>query len=105
MPRTWWANDGVTETKDVFKLIVSTSEFDARSLCQQTLDPYRPEQDLSQRGLGSETMRGSLHGLLNSLMDRIQWRTVSDRPENASIEDWATSQLLVTTIRPLVRPG
>lgn len=66
------------------------------------LDLDRPEKDLSQvgRGLGDKTMRSSLHGLLNSLIDRIQWRAVSNHRENASLDDWTTSQLEISTTRP-----
>ena len=45
-------------------------------------------------------MRSSLHGLLNSLMDRIQWRAVSNHRGNASLDDWTNSQLEISTTRP-----
>jgi hypothetical protein len=100
VPREWWQRDGITETQDVLKLIVSTAEFDARLLLQDDLDPFHPDKDLSHRGIQNGPTRGDLQGTLNHLMNCIQWRRVGTRAENTLIDDWTTSQIDVTTLRP-----
>ncbi|RCJ37935.1 hypothetical protein A6770_14215 [Nostoc minutum NIES-26] len=82
---------GVSEYTDIYKLIVSTSEFDARLLEQDKLDLRH-----TTRALG-----GRQKGTLNRLMHQIQSRkltTILDEEEE--YDDWVTSQITITTVRP-----
>jgi hypothetical protein len=82
---------GITESQDILKLIVSTAEFDATLLRQNELDlPFFPEREPG-RGRGS----------LNRLMKRVQSRDLRAAPEeNELYDDWITSQIKITTVRP-----
>ncbi|MFS0519398.1 caspase domain-containing protein [Nostoc sp. UIC 10607] len=82
---------GITQSQDILKLIVSTAEFDANLLKQNELDlPFLPER---------EPGRG--RGTLNRLMKRVQERDLRSAPEEEEIyDDWITSQINITTVRP-----
>ncbi|MBW4671557.1 MAG: caspase family protein [Cyanomargarita calcarea GSE-NOS-MK-12-04C] len=81
---------GITESQDILKLIVSTAEFDATLLRQNELDlPHFPER---------EPGRG--RGTLNRLMKRVQCRELRSAPEEEEYDDWITSQINITTVRP-----
>ncbi|BAY91210.1 MULTISPECIES: caspase family protein [unclassified Tolypothrix] len=82
---------GITQSQDILKLIVSTAEFDATLLRQNELDlPFFPE-----RAVG----RG--RGTLNRLMKRVQSRDLRAVPEKEEFyDDWITSQIQITTVRP-----
>ncbi len=91
VPKELW-QQGITEVKDIYKLIVSTAEFDANLLAQDNLDAPR------NRGIGLEGKRKST---LNRLMHKVQTRDFSAVPEDEEFfDDWVTSQVLVTTVRP-----
>ncbi|WP_036487475.1 caspase family protein [Myxosarcina sp. GI1] len=82
---------GITETKDILKLIVSTAEFDATLL-------ELNELDLPTRAIASPK-RGK--GTLNRLMSRVQTRAFSSQAETEVVyDDWMTSQVHITTVRP-----
>ncbi|MEG4856420.1 caspase family protein [Microcoleus sp. K1-B6] len=84
---------GITEIKDIYKLIVSTAEFDANFLTQDPLDAPR---NRSTRGLA-----GKRKSTLNRLMNQVQTRDAYDRPEDEELyDDWVTSQVIITTVRP-----
>ena len=85
---------GVIEYKDLLKLIVSTQEFDARTLEQPSLDmPRSIMRDVGTKGIGGK-------GTLNYLMQRIQTRElVPDQP--TAIDDWQATEVSFTTVRPL----
>ncbi len=91
--RILWQNQGITEVKDILKLIVSTAEFDATLLEQAELD-------LPSRSLANvKPKRGQ--GTLNRLMGQVQTRAFSSQPEAETIADeWTTSQITITTVRP-----
>lgn len=81
---------GITQSQDILKLIVSTSEFDATLLRQNELDlPFFPERD-----------PGRGRGTLNRLMKRVQSRDLRSAPEEEVYDDWITSQINITTVRP-----
>lgn len=82
---------GVTEYQDVFKLIISTAEFDANLLCQDDL--LSPSVESSDR---SRELPSRLN-TLNWLMYQIQSRQFGVVEE---IDDWVTSQISITTVRP-----
>jgi pimeloyl-ACP methyl ester carboxylesterase len=93
VPKTWWEN-GVTEFKDIFKLIVSTDEFDAARFQQAKLD-YAPTRNVGEGVKYKST--------LSRLMNRLQTRA-SDRPEDEELyDDWVTNQVTITTVKPLVK--
>ncbi len=90
--RELWERQGITEVKDILKLIVSTAEFDATLLEQEELDlPSRAMADLTPR-------RG--RGTLNLLMQGIQSRALRTQPEEEVYDDWIASQIVITTVRP-----
>ncbi|MBD2194628.1 MULTISPECIES: caspase family protein [Calothrix] len=82
---------GITQSRDILKLIVSTAEFDATLLKQNELDlPFFPEREV-----------GRGNGTLNRLMKRVQSRDLRAAPEEEELyDDWITSQIHITTVRP-----
>ncbi|QSJ21084.1 caspase family protein [Nostoc sp. UHCC 0702] len=82
---------GITEFTDIYKLIVSTSEFDATLLEQDKLDlPHI-----------KKALKPIQKGTLNRLMHRIQSRDFSIKTDDEEeYNDWVTSQITITTIRP-----
>lgn len=85
-------SQGITEAQDILKLIVSTAEFDATLL-------ELNELDLPTRAIASPK-RGK--GTLNRLMNRVQTRALSSKAETEQVyDDWMTSQVHITTVRPL----
>lgn len=89
VPEKRW-KQGITETRDILKLIVATTEFDATLLEQAEIDlPALPTRTVS-RGQGT----------LNRLMNRVQHRALRAIPEEDEYDDWVTSQIVITTVRP-----
>ncbi|MDB9511652.1 caspase family protein [Kamptonema animale CS-326] len=92
VPKELW-EQGVTEFKDVLKLIVSTAEFDATLLEQERLDAPRTRA-VKIAGKGGKSV-------LNRLMNRVQTRDLLSQPEKDEVwDDWVTSQITFTTVRP-----
>lgn len=91
IPQELWER-GITEYQDIFKLIVCTSEFDARLLEQDKLDlPF--QKYIQER-------QASLHlGSLNHLFKRLRSRDllIDDEPEE--YDDWMTKQIVIKTIK------
>ncbi len=90
VPDELW-QQGVTEYKDIIKLIVCTAEFDARLMAQKALDIPR----LTQRDV-PPPQQNSLDRLLN----RVQSRDI-ERGGKGSYEDWFADAITITTVRPL----
>ncbi|QAY72074.1 hypothetical protein ET445_00730 [Agromyces protaetiae] len=86
---------GRTEVTDLLKLVVSTSEFDPRTVVQDDLDPTAlPEREVATRG-GGESPKSTL--------DRLMRRVGTRRAEPAGgseIADWFTIDVEVTAVRP-----
>jgi Caspase domain len=81
---------GITEAKDIFKLIVSTSEFDGRLSTQEALDAPRYSKKSSFK-----------KSTLNRLMDRTQFRTaLFDDDDDETYDDWYTKQANITSLLP-----
>ena len=80
---------GITEYKDVLKLLVSNNEFDAQLLTQDNLDVPRT------RSLSRAVSRG----MLNRLMNKVQTRDIGDDDDDMT-DDWVISQITITTVRP-----
>ncbi|MUG91483.1 caspase [Scytonema sp. UIC 10036] len=91
VPDEYW-EQGITEYKDIIKLIVSNNEFDARLLAQGKLDAPRPpiSRDIDSPNQSS----------LERLMNRTQHRDI--KPKNsAKYDDWYAEAIAITTVRPL----
>ncbi len=99
VPDEFWQR-GVTELKDIVKVIVSTSEFDTRRLAQEDLDLPKPiNRSAALEGLG--VIRGIEElGTLERLMERVQTRHAGTGAAKR-IDDWWTLQFALTTVRPL----
>lgn len=95
VPKELW-EQGITEFKDVLKLIVSTSAFDGRLLEQSKLTLYQG----GLRSVREGTRDLPPTGMLNRLMDRIQTRDLGGNPEEEATDDWVTSQINITTVHP-----
>jgi hypothetical protein len=78
---------GVTEYKEIFKLIVSTAEFDAGLLEQDGLNPPPQTRSLT---LPDSTF--------NLLLDRINTREPGT--SSRKLDDWMTKSIAVTIVRP-----
>ncbi|NMG21268.1 hypothetical protein DP116_18160 [Brasilonema bromeliae SPC951] len=91
VPEKLWREQGITEFKDILKLIVSTAEFDATLLQQSELDLPSRSVPAPRRGQGT----------LNRLMNRIPSRDIRAKPEEEELcDDWVSSQMTITTVRP-----
>lgn len=90
VPDELW-RQGVTEIRDVLKLIVCTDEFDARLMEQPALDLPRPSPTRSR------SVRG---GGLDQLMKRVQTRDLGEEAA-ANLDDWAATSVVFTIVRPL----
>jgi triacylglycerol esterase/lipase EstA (alpha/beta hydrolase family) len=78
---------GITEYKDVFKLIVSKTDFNASLLEQDGLEP-------PNRGTRSTEPESSL----DRLMDRVYSRNAGR--SGRSYDDWITKEIAVTIVKP-----
>ncbi len=89
---------GISESKDILKLIISETEFNASLLEQEGLEIY--DIDLDPVASRSAT-RGS-NGLANVLDEAMDYaNTRGFRRKKPKLADWTTKSLTVTTIRPL----
>lgn len=105
VPDEFW-DRGITEIKDIIKVIVSTTPFDARRMEQPDLDlPRTRSADLEEQGV---TRSFSELGTLERLMERVQTRHAGQEPTRR-IDDWRTLQRVITIVRPLraehLKPG
>ncbi|MHC0068440.1 caspase family protein [Nostoc sp. UIC 10890] len=90
VPDEYWEL-GITEYKDIIKLIVSNDEFDARLLNQDQLDAPRPRS----RDIGAN------QSSLERLMARTQNREIRAKSSAVSFDDWYAEAITITTVRPL----
>ena len=88
IPNELW-RQGITESHHIYKLIVSTAEFDVRLLEQDKLNLASNERYVGEQ-------RG---GTLNRLMKSSHQREI--RAKHQEYDDWITSQIAITIIRPL----
>src|SRR5262249_11968591 len=97
VPDLFWQR-GIVEIKDIIKVIVSTSPFDARRLEQADLDiPRTRSADLQRYGMTPDLRE---LGTLERLMERVQTRHVGQQPAR-QVDDWRTFEFAMTTVRPL----
>jgi pimeloyl-ACP methyl ester carboxylesterase len=78
---------GITEYKDIFKLIVSKTDFNASLLEQEGLKP----PNRGTRGAVGENS-------LNRLMDRVYTRNAAR--SQSKYDDWITKEIAVTIVKP-----
>ncbi len=83
---------GITEVKDMFKLIVSTSDFDAKLLEQESL------MTTSKAGIGFSV--GAQEDTLSRLLVRVGLRAANWGAAAKVYSDWDTKDLIVSTTRP-----
>jgi hypothetical protein len=92
IPDSLW-RQGVTELRDVLKLIVSTDEADA-ALLQQS------ELPVTALPSGTRAIPRSLN-TLNRLMARIHTRNIGLAPaSDEAFADWTTGTAGITVVRP-----
>ena len=77
---------GITEYKEIFKLIVSTTEFDASLLQQDALGLPPPKRSIT-----------TYQSTLNLLMDRVYSREAVRKAR--TYDDWMTKAVSVTIVR------
>ncbi|MBP5975968.1 caspase family protein [Brasilonema sp. CT11] len=92
VPDELW-KQGITEYKDIIKLIVSNEEFDARLLTQEKLDAPRPAV--------SRDIDSSNQSSLDRLMNRTQNRDIKAKSAAVRFDDWYAEEITITTVRPL----
>ena len=78
---------GITEYKDIFKLIVSTTDFNASLLEQEGLEP--PHRNT--RGMEPQSS-------LDRLMDRVYSRNAGR--SSRKYDDWIAKEIAVTIVKP-----
>ena len=83
-----YLESGITEYDTIFKLIVSTREFNASLLEQPALD-YPPPVNRSS----------GLSGTLNRLMNKVYTRE-TELPEDKYIDNWMTQEVKITLVKP-----
>lgn len=90
VPDELWSQ-GITEYKDIFKLIVNTQEFDGRILEQDALD-------LPTRSLG-DTYQSPFNSWLQSSSQSNTRDAVASR-RGRSYDDWLAKEVAISTVRP-----
>lgn len=81
-----YLEQGITEYKEVFKLIVSTTEFHADLLEQDGLNPPETRRDV-----------GNYEGTLDQLMAGVNSR--EPMRARGSFDDWMTKEVTITIVR------
>lgn len=84
---------GITQTQDIFKLIVSETPFNANLLIQDALEQYKPENDDVLASKGSE-----LQSVLDESFKYAHTRKIVRKSK--SLPDWTSSYLTINTVRP-----
>ncbi|MBD2492297.1 caspase family protein [Aulosira sp. FACHB-615] len=99
VPDNYW-KQGITEYKDVIKLIVSNEEFNAKLLEQKALD-VAPDK--------TRDIQSTNRSSLDRLMVRTQNRDIIRKTDAVKFDDWYAEEITITTVRPLestpVSPG
>ena len=87
-------NQGITECRDLLKLIACREEFDPTLMNLGALGtPVTPVTREATRSLGKT-------GSLNKLMQRVNTREISFADETPSYDDWVATQIAFTFVRP-----
>lgn len=91
VPDALW-QQGITERRDILKVIASTTEFDPSLLNQPSLDAPRP---LGTRSLPQPA------GSLDRHLQRLQLRDTEEGGAGERFPDWVTGQIAYSVVRPL----
>lgn len=94
VPDELW-RQGVSEIKDLLKLIVSTEECDATLLDQDELDVTAGAK--ATRGISGISLP---RNTLERLMQRTT-RALNPKPQRDRLADWTTREISIATVRPL----
>lgn len=95
VPDGLW-RQGITECRDILKLIACTDEFDPTLMILGELGS-QPVQE-GTRSLGGANTAGS--SSLNRLMRRVNTRDIGLGEEEEIYDDWVTNQIGFTFVRP-----
>jgi pimeloyl-ACP methyl ester carboxylesterase len=90
LPEELW-RQGMTEYKDLIKLVVSTDE------CNATLF----EQDNIEVRQETRATRGGVANTLERMMQRVHARDIGASGSKDRLPDWSTAEIGITTMRPL----
>lgn len=90
LPEELW-RQGMTEYKDLIKLVLSTDE------CNATLF----EQDNIEVRYESRGTRGGVANTLERMMQRVLTRDIGPSDSKDRLPDWSTAEIAITTVRPL----
>lgn len=85
-------NQGITQTQDIFKLIVSETPFNAALLMQEGLETYQPELDASSKG-------DHLQSMLDESFQYAHTRKIVRKSKKQP--DWLSMSTTINTHRPL----
>ena len=86
---------GVTEYRDILKLVASTAEFDPTLLLQSKLSEVKASRT---RGLTAQP-----RSTLGRLMKRVTTRDIGVATAVETVDNWITHQAVMTTVRPQAR--
>ena len=82
---------GITQTQDIFKLIISETPFNANLLVQDGLDSYVADDEHAGRGID-----------LGSMLDENFAETTRKiKRKSKKMADWAAHSLIINTVRPM----
>jgi hypothetical protein len=99
IPQNLW-NKGVTEYKDILKLIVSTSEFDASLLEQGNIEMSHTRSTNDINGQNSIPSTNIYDRLIQKLLSRAIVPYHPDSEEPKIWDDWMTSEIIIMTVIP-----
>lgn len=92
IPKELW-EQGITEYKDILKLIVSTSEFDATLLEQDRLEAATTRS-------ANDTLRSTFDRLMKRNQTRVLIASADEEDEEDIWDDWMTNEITISTVRP-----
>jgi hypothetical protein len=96
IPQNFW-HEGLTEYKDILKLIISTSEFDANLLEQGNIDELNP--DSSESTTEPHIVNNII--LNNFIQNSKSIVAYQDEPQKSEVlDEWVTYEILIITTIP-----
>ena len=98
VPDAFWQR-GVTERKDILKLVIGHDAFNAQLMQQDRLEAPRVRFADQDRAVDRGGLRG-FNGTLERLMKRVQTREIGDDAEVDAYDDWCAKELVIVTVRP-----
>lgn len=91
LPEELW-QEGMTEYKDLIKLVISTDECNATLFEQENIEVRYETHSRS----GIKTLN-----TLERMMQRVHMRDIGLSGSKDRLPDWATAEICITTVRPL----